>query len=409
MLEVVFIALTIFFMYKIARISSGKGIAILASFAAISLLFTYYEGGNLTEEYSMAFIAIAIYIFADYFINGKINRIRLFACGFAFAGTLCLRPNMIAIWVVMCIAVLLKSMVKKETKNLVEFIIFFLLGALILIIPIIIWLGINGALVQCWQDYIVFNRQYISAEGTRAMFTAKWNSFFTFFNTNIFIMAFILEIYICMKERVLFNISYLAYMIVSLLFLCLSGMTYGHYGMILIPAIVYPLSRIFNLIKAKIGDERTEIFTLFASLYLISVIISPSWVQLIQTIPSTYLGKDDQHFSKVTIDICNLIDSLGIEDGEAISVYGNWDIIYVLSKRPHATRYSYQFPIGQVMPSIMEEYWSELKEELPRVIVVRDGNYDEPISQFLENNGYTFIWGQNSEIDAGGALVFYRE
>ena len=35
------------------------------------------------------------------------------------------------------------------------------------------------------------------------------------------------------------------YLLITSLFLCLSGMKYGHYGMVLIPAVVYPLSQLF--------------------------------------------------------------------------------------------------------------------------------------------------------------------
>ena len=86
------------------------------------------------------------------------------------------------------------------------------------------------------------------------------------------------------------------------------------------------------------------------------------------------------------------MDEYGISEDEPISVYGNWNIIYVLSKRPHATRYSYQFPIGQVMPSIMDEYMSQLKEEHPKAIVVAPGKYDDNISKFLDENSYKLVW-----------------
>lgn len=67
--------------------------------------------------------------------------------------------------------------------------------------------------------------------------------------------------------------------------------------------------------------------------------------------------------------ILHVINEYTIPD-DAISVYGNYDLIYVLSKRKHATRYSYQFPIGRVKQEIIDEYHAQLQEELPTVIVV---------------------------------------
>ena len=76
------------------------------------------------------------------------------------------------------------------------------------------------------------------------------------------------------------------------------------------------------------------------------------------------------------------------EEEDKISVYGNWNIIYVLSNRVHATRYSYQFPIGQVMPEIMDEYMKDLQEELPKILVIMSGKFDDNIHGFLDKNNY---------------------
>ena len=89
-------------------------------------------------------------------------------------------------------------------------------------------------------------------------------------------------------------------------------------------------------------------------------------------------------------------------------MYGNWDIIYVLSDRTHATRYSYQFPVGQVMPEIMDDYIGGLKEELPKIIVVQSGYYDENIKEFLNGNGYELGYSSNWDNPDESSLVFMK-
>ena len=81
----------------------------------------------------------------------------------------------------------------------------------------------------------------------------------------------------------------------------------------------------------------------------------------------------------------------------------------MITKREHATKYSYQFPIGTVMPSIMDEYIKELGEELPKIIVIQAGTYNDIISAFLDNNNYSLIWKNNNEENLNNsALVFEK-
>lgn len=92
-------------------------------------------------------------------------------------------------------------------------------------------------------------------------------------------------------------------------------------------------------------------------------------------------------------------------------MYGNWNIIYVLSNRVHATRYSYQFPIGQVMPEIMDEYMKDLQEELPKILVIMSGKFDDNIHGFLDKNNYQLLYPSNVEdpYNADSALLYFRQ
>ena len=58
----------------------------------------------------------------------------------------------------------------------------------------------------------------------------------------------------------------------------------------------------------------------------------------------------------------HLILHLNFENNTPISVYGNWYIIYVLSQHKHATKYSYQFPLGQINPDIITDYFKQLQK-----------------------------------------------
>ena len=405
-IEFLFMMITIVMLYKTARLVCKKCSSAIVVFTSFSLLYVYFQDGNLTEEYAMTFISVALFIFLDYLINSKISNPRLIICGFCLGCTLLLRPNMISVWVVMCTAILIKTLINKDRAALRRFIGWFLLGMAIIIVPIMIWLGVNDALEQCWKDYIIFNQLYTSNEGGVALFPAKWNSFFTFFNTTVYIMALSSLIFIGKMRNHFLNITYIVYMLITLWFMCLSGTTYGHYGMILIPTVTYPLALIFSEIERIEMKNISKIIEAIVSIYLLSVIIAPNWMELIETIPSTYAVKDIDHKTEIVKNVTDII-TLNTADDESISVYGNWDIIYILSNRKHATRYSYQFPVGQIMPEIMDEYLSQLQDELPCFIVIQRGHYDNTIKDFLNKNKYELFWSEKED-SLDGVLIYAR-
>ena len=405
-IEIIFLSFTFYFLYKISRLTCNKGASVIVSFIALSLLFGYYEGGNLTEEYAMPCIAIAIYIFLDYLLNNKISKNRLVVSGICFGMVLMLRPNMISVWVVYCIAISLLLVYKRAIKEWIGFIVYFFVGVAIIVIPVAIWLVVRGDLYYCIHDYIVFNMKYTSVEGGRALLSSKWSSFFKFFNTTVYIVAFFSMLF-HIKETKMINISYAIYLILTIVFMVMSGMSYGHYGMILVPTVIYPISLAFSDIEKITEKNMQKAIFLLVSLYSLSMIITPNWVTIIEGIVSKYEAKNDNHRSDVTNNIVNLIDDR-TEENDTISVYGNWDIIYVLSNRVHATRYSYQFPIGQVMPEIMDEYMKDLQEELPNVVVISPGHLDDNIQGFLDKNNYQLLYSSNTEDQHNSAILYYR-
>ena len=184
-------------------------------------------------------------------------------------------------------------------------------------------------------------------------------------------------------------------------------MKYAHYGMVLIPAVIYPLSQLFAELESLEIKQISKALILIVSFYTLSTIILPDWVTLISSSASNYSKKDDDKISNVVRTISTLIKDNTLEN-EAISVYGNWDIIYVISNRIHATRYSYQFPIGTIMPNIMDEYFEELQEELPKIIVISPKKYNNRMKKFLDLNEYDLLWNQNEDT-FDEALVYIKK
>ncbi|SOC03935.1 hypothetical protein [Pseudobutyrivibrio ruminis] len=408
-IEIFCISIAFYMLYKISRLVCGIASSIITSLSAVSLLFIYYDGGNLVEEYAMPCIAVGVYYFLDYLLNNVISKRRLLLSGLCCGFVLMLRPNMISIWLVYCTVISLILILKKEIKEWTRFVIWFSLGLFISIAPIVVWLLIKHDLYYCIQDYIIFNMRYSSVDGERVLFSSKWKAFVKFFNTTIYMVSFFCMIF-HLKEKIVLNISYIIYLVLTIMLMVMSGMEYNHYGMILIPAVVYPLGLMFRDIEKIIDENIRKAVMLITSLYILSMVIVPSWINTIEEIAVVYEDKSENHIWDVTNSVVNMVTDL-TDEGDKISVYGNWDIVYVLSDRVHATRYSYQFPIGNVSPEIKAEYMQDLQKEMPKVIVISPlGNYyDENIQSFLNRNKYTCVYTSDNDEFESCAMLFYKQ
>ena len=396
-IELISLSVTLCYLYKIARLKCSNTISYIISILSLTVLFNYFEGGNLTEEYALPFIAYSLYIFLDYLINSKVNKLRLILCGLSCGAVLLLRPNMIGTWFVFCLAILIDCIKKKKYNELLKLILYFAIGLLIILVPVITWIIINGALDEFWNSYITFNSTYTEASTNSIRIIDMWNSLFNFINNNIILATFVIMI-ISIKDNKK-NIIYLIYIIVSLLLICLSGREYPHYMMIFIPVIVYPFSILFDFINKNTKKNYFNIASTLIIIYLMSNIIIPTWIETVKDIPKYYFSKDKNNITESVQKRIDLIKEKTTEN-DKISVYGNLNIYYVLSNRMHATKYSFQYPIGEVLPSIMDEYFDQLGKEKAKLIIVSSNRYDNRIKEFLNNNNYKLIHGNpnNKEV-----------
>lgn len=400
---------TFIVLYTLARLSRISILqSVITVFTAMSLMFGYFEGGNLTEEYAMPFIAMSLFIFVDYFLNGTISRIRLIICGACFAAVLLLRPNMTACWIVFCLAVLIQTLASKQYTKLAFYFVWFICGLSIIMLPILLWMVKNVFLSDFWSAYVVFNMQY-SSNPALTSFANKWKAFFTFFNTEVClfsvfsILAMIFVKRDTSQKYYLLDVSYLFYFIVNSVLIAISGREYGHYGMILVPAVVFPIASFFRFYNEHNG----KVVSVLICAYLFCNVISSNWMKQISAIPQFYTQRGQSHIRFIEKEIADIIRAR-TSCIDKISVYGNWDIIYILSDRMHASKFSYQLPIFTVKPDFADIYFEILKTECPKVIVIRSGNYDSKIRNFLEKNSYQLVWQQNRDDIQNGAIIFTK-
>lgn len=374
---------------------SRLGAAVISLLTLVPFL-KFFDGGNITEEYSLMFVAVSLYIFTDYFLNDRITNLRLIICGFCCAIVLLLRPNLVAPWAAMCLMVLCFSVWEKKYSDILRFVLWFLIGMMIAIVPFLVYLAINGALDDFWNCYFVFNMAYTSG---RSDLMGKVSAFWGFLKEPIYFLSMLISIVLVIFKRKKSDYANLIFVFVLTLFISMGGQVRPSYSTALIPIVVYPAARVLAEIKS-----RKIIYSLTLVILFVGVVASP----MISVFKQTAAAYSTRNESKIDPEFSHIFEVVkeNTTKDDKISVFGNYDFIYIYTDRVHATKYSYQQPIDDFGPEILNEYFDGLQNELPKIVISFDSAPQERMNDFLNQNNYVHIY-EKSEF--GGLRVYKNQ
>ena len=387
--EFLAILMTLWFMFKIFRLKNDN---VWLSLIMTLVLFTpfvnlyFSEGGNLTEQYAMPFITFSLYVFLRYFLEGRVSSLKTFFVGVGLASVLMMRANMAGVWVVFGVMILAKCLVKKEFKELWRYIKWLAIGMMCVIVPMVIWLIVNGAFDAFVDVYIRFNLAYTNtAEDDMLPAILR----FTMDDVMVVLSLCLTGILVVTQKRSRFlMVTYALSYGFCILVACMGGRLYPHYGMVLVPYVVFPFAIFCN----KLGKgENGRVLIEFAVLFLISLTFT-SWKEVAsREIDAINKELKNGELIGATSKICEYVDEY-TDTNDRISVYGNWNFVYLRCNRLPVSRYSYQFLLYKVRPTTMDEYLEDIEKNKPKVFVIQ-GLYDgENIREFLKERDYTEKW-----------------
>lgn len=405
LIEFITVFFTLYIMYRIGCLCCNDLHAAIILLFTSAPLFNFFCNGNAVEEFAMPFIALSLYLFLDYLLNGKITICRLLLCGASLGAVCLLRLNMISVWIVFCIAITILLLKQKNYSDLIFFIRYFLIGFLVFVSPFLLWLTFHNALKAFWEQYIIFNGIYCRY----ATFPQLWHTFFYSLEHETVLLAFFVILFLFIKQRDRVYGMYFLYMLVSFLMISISGRTYSHYNMVTIPALIFPIAALCGLCERQWKNAAGQTALLLFMLLLLTTTLHKDWLLPMQDLARIYQERNQEHISQKLRTVCRFIGE-NTDDNDKISVYGNWDQVYVMSNRMHATRYSYQFPIGTIVPEIHNRYFTELEMERPKIIVSTRASMDDAMKSFLNNNGYSLLWSEDDSWGdgIGSAIVYIR-
>ena len=383
-LELCFILVAAIYAFKLARLlGAGERGAVFSALVLGSSLAYYFEGGNLVEEYACTFIIIALYIFAKYFLEKSAKWYDLALCGFSFAAVCLLRINMAALWVVMCIGVLIDCIRNKKVKQMLIYLVWFLVGMVVVTLPVVIWLVNGGAWKAFLEDYFLFNFKY-SSDGERASFVMFLQAFVGFCRGVPVVLGAAFMFHYALDRKRLFEWLCVAALALSLITMCISGQSYGHYGMVLCPLITCGFAMALGEITQK--DPGKEVFVTFGEkekkyrIIVIKVIVLTCLLCLISRNRPAVVTEFDAGLSEIT----EVIQANSTED-EGIIVCGNRDCVYLQAERKSASLYSYQDPIAEVDSDIKEAFLQDVRSLEAKLIVISTASsWNREIKDVLE-------------------------
>ena len=361
MIDLICNIINVFMIYKISKsVLKNKEKSLIVVSACMLFICTLCDEKPCTESIALPFILIAFYQFTKFGFNTKnFNRKESLCTGICFAIVLLLKPNIASLWVVYYIYIFIKLIREKEIKHLSQIIGFSITGAIIVFLPIILYLIKNAALIDFIDTYLLLNFKYANNKENSIIYIILY-----FISNTNYIIVLIGAIYIGLinMKRKLDKMDYQAlkvsfmYFIFTFYLAIMPQRGYLHYLIPVLPTFIIPLTICLKYIKIDKKLDKMIVIVIFLLCFVLSV-----YNIKIQ------LYKQSNYISSCK-EIAERVQKL-TEKEDNVLVLGNKTIIYLMSDRNYKGKYFYQIPIAIQNEDISKEVIEEIKDDLPNLIV----------------------------------------
>ena len=376
LMEWIFLSTTLIVSYKLCRVFFSRCASVLSVFMTFSLLGLYLEGGNFTEEYAMLPCVIALYIFAKYFKEKDINNLELFLLGAGLMSTLLLKANVACAWVIFCVYFAVISLWKKQFKELLRYVILFLLGSCTFFLPIGLWLFIKGAWTDFIKSYIEFNLIYTSANGSPAILQAA-KFYLSDNNLQIMLLLGILTpVFVYHKEKdrdtSVFVLLNTVYLLCTFVLMIMPGNQFTHYGLYYMPGMLIVFAVTFYYLEKLIRSDNSSAACLaFCILiFLVKSIWISNMLEQISEISLTWQVSEEK------TELIEAVQRLTDPEDKIIMI-GNECWVYNHTGRDAANKYIFQSPLTWISPEIARDYEQLILENPPELVIIQGSKKDD--------------------------------
>lgn len=394
--EIIFIAVAVFFSYATMKKLCGRMIALCSTTAGFLMLVLCLDGGNLTEEYALPLISIALYISVSIILSERSSAWQALAMGFTFGLSLMLRPNMFAVWFIFSAYWVISCLVKKNFGTAIKYILFFVLGTIVALLPFMIYLWYNNALSDYIYQNFTFNSQYAQYTGRSSTFGNIIKVLFSYASMALVALASCIVGIFSQKNRKILFVLLLLSMVLSIALISISNTIYTHYYMVFVPIVVIAVSALFVLLKKALskrghGNKWTYFVVAGITVCLICAVGLLSW--------ASNKSNSEATLRKGTTALSEKLNECASE-GETLQVLGNMCQFYLFTDVKPAGKFIYDQPIANISPDVHEQFAKEWTENKPTYVIagrsfITDGSkgteHNKWIVHELEND-YTELF-----------------
>ena len=366
----------------------------------------YLSSGNYIETFTMPWIALGIYLLGEYFDKKpyQLNNLQIFILGVSFMIAMMMRQNSTGIWFVGCYFIVMHQLAKNRYINILRYGLIFLFGAFVAFLPGLIYLVINNALKEFIETYWIFNFKYV-AGGVNKLHAIKY---FGLTLLGIVVVAGAGLSIINRKKLAIYSLRITMYYCLygfSLLFTSMSGYTWQHYAVIMLP--LFPIGLLIFITNINILYNTLSSSTVKTILncilgFLIIGFLFDKNGNLLRGIAGMNMVHYNSH-NRYTVKVVSRRIREKTNKDQKISVIGNFGAYYWLSERLSISKYFYQNPLVSVNSKIKDKYLDDIKEGMPAAIVVGGtdfleeyGDFGNEINDFLNSN-YVMDYNQEKQ------------
>ena len=315
-----------------------------------------WQGGNFTEEYALPWISLAAYESFHFFRTGTYRNYDVLLLGSGFAVILLLRANMIAAWAVLMPIILVLLLKARRSAEIWKCTLFFVSGAAVVILPVVLWAAKEGFLLELWQDYILFNFQY-----TDGATGGMWERLSLTIRFMIVLwpatLAVLTSLFLSPKNRLLwYN---LVFYLGSASTASMSGRLYYHYAIVMLPAAVLAFAicfsfsgRLFQREEKKRNPETALSLLVFC-------------LMLLGTAGYRQVFSHQEEVDPITAFL-----QKNTQEQDDVLVIGNSSWYYLLADRKTNNRFFYQLPPMEISEELRSEFYNELRQKPPYCVVI---------------------------------------
>lgn len=150
--------------YSLVTIVMGRIPALIGVIVLITSAGNILQGGNYSEEYSVLFSCLALWGFVKGVEKPK-NKMPNFLIGLSLGFNILLRPNNISMQIAVVGAFVVLAFLSKDWRLLVRRFVLIALGGAAVVVPVLLYFVLQGALKEMINVVFVFNYQYSSDTG----------------------------------------------------------------------------------------------------------------------------------------------------------------------------------------------------------------------------------------------------